>query len=95
MKHLLEFDDESANATGKRHDGITISYMGNESLKKMEVEGIPFISGNSAGLLKLGEILVQMGLSNYKSGFHLQIREDFDADKNDLFIIGLNKNVGD
>jgi hypothetical protein len=87
--HLVEFSDGSAKATGAQSDGISISYSGDELLRRFEVSGIPFIHGNSAGLVKLGEILIQIGLSEYKNGFHLHFREDFDADKDEIIIIGI------
>jgi len=89
-KHLVEFADGSAKATGARNDGISTSYSGTEVLRSFEVDGIPFISGNSAGLVKLGEILIQIGMSEYQNGFHLHIREDFESDKDEMFIVGLS-----
>lgn len=89
-QHLVEFEDKSAQATGLPHDGISTSYSGDEALSQFEVNGISFISGNSTGLAKLGELLVQIGKSDYKSGFHLHIHEDFDEEKRDILIIGLN-----
>jgi hypothetical protein len=89
MKHVLEFNDESANATGKKHDGITFSCSGDELLGKIETNGTPFIFGNGAGLVKLGEILIRIGMSKYKPGFHLHVREDFDGDRGEILIIGV------
>jgi hypothetical protein len=88
--HLVEFLDGSAKATGRRNDDISSSYSGEESLSRFEVDGVSCISGNSAGLVKLGELLIQIGLSEYENGFHLHIREDFDADKSEILIVGLN-----
>ena len=90
MKHLVEFRDQSAEATGKRNDAITLSYLGNESLQRIDVNGIPFIIGNSSGLVKLGEILIQLGLSKYKSGFQLCIHENFDVRKDEILMIGID-----
>jgi hypothetical protein len=87
-KYLVEFVDKSANATGTKNDGIAMSYSGDELLRRFEVDGIPFISGNRAGLVKLGELLIQIGLSEYKDGFHLHIREDFDEEKSELLVVG-------
>ncbi len=88
-KHLIEFVDKSAQASGTKNDGIAMSYSGDELLRKFDVDGTPFISGNSAGLVKLGELLIQIGLSEYKNGFHLHIHEDFDPEKLELLIVGL------
>jgi hypothetical protein len=88
--HLVEFTDGSAKASNARHDGISISYSGDEILRSFEVGGVPYFCGNSAGLVKLGEILIQIGLSEYKNGFHLHIQEDFDGDKNEIMTIGIS-----
>lgn len=88
--HLVKFTDDSAKATGAKHDSISISYTGDESLAQFDVNGIPFISGNSAGLVKLGELFVQIGLSDYANGFHLHIHKDFDSDKDEVLVIGVD-----
>jgi hypothetical protein len=93
--YSIAFSDGSAKATGARHDGISISYLGDEQVRRLEVNGLPFISGNTAGLVKLGELLIQIGLSDYKSGFHLHIREDFDERKDEILIIGVSHENGD
>jgi hypothetical protein len=87
-KYLVEFEDKSASAAGARNDGISISYSGDELLRRTEVDKVPFISGNSAGLVKLGEMLIQIALSGYKSGFHIHINEDFDERKDAILIVG-------
>jgi len=86
--YLVEFEDLSAAASGKKHDGIKLNYDGEEQLSRFDVDGVPLISGNASGLVKLGEILIQLGKSEYKDGFHLHIREDFDADKEEILIVG-------
>jgi hypothetical protein len=91
--HLVEFSDGSAKATGARHDSISISYTGDERLSRFEVNGVPFIAGNSDGLVKLGELLIQVGLSDYDSGFHLHINKDFDSDKDEVLIIGVDRSA--
>ena len=63
---------------------------GEESLRRFEVDGVPFISGNEDGLTKLGELLIRIAKSNYKSGFHLHIRENFDGHKEEILIIGID-----
>ncbi len=89
--HLVEFTDDSAKVTGAKHDSISISCAGGERLSRFEVSGVPFISGNSDGLVKLGELLIQVGLSDYRSGFHLHINKDFDSDQDEVLIIGLDR----
>jgi hypothetical protein len=51
---------------------------------------VPLISGNSAGLVALGKFLIQIGLSEYKNGYHVHIYEDFNADKPEIIVIGIN-----
>ena len=89
-RFVFEFEDGSANATGKKHDGISMTYSGDEHLARFEVDGLPYIYGNPSGLVKLGELLIQIGMSEYKSGYHLHIREDFSADKDEILIIGIS-----
>jgi hypothetical protein len=91
--HLVEFIDGSAKATGAPNDGISMSCTGNELLRRFEVDGIPYFYGNSAGLVKLGEILIRIGLSEYRDDFHLHIREDFDSDKDEIVIVGVNNSI--
>jgi hypothetical protein len=89
----VEFSDGSAKATGALHDGISMSYSGKELLRKSDVNGVPYIYGNGAGLVRLGEILIQIGLSEYKNGFHLHIGEDFDEEKDGIVIVGIDNSI--
>lgn len=89
--HHVEFPDESAQASGERHDRITFRCSGDEVLSREYVNGVPMISGNRAGLVTLGEILIQIGLSDYKSGFHVHIREDFDGGKKEILVVGVGE----
>jgi hypothetical protein len=91
--HLIEFSDGSAKTTGAGHDAISFSCSGNEILRRFEVGGLPYIYGNGAGLVWLGELLVRIGLGEYKDGFHLHIREDCDEDKNEIFIVGIDNSI--
>jgi hypothetical protein len=91
-RFVVEFEDGSAAATGERNDGISIEYSdsGDERLKRFDLDGVPFVAGNRAGLLTLGKLLIQLGASEYKTGFHLHLREDFDADKPEILILGVD-----
>ena len=92
--HLIEFSDESAKATGAPHDRISISYPDDDvRLRMFDVNGVPYLHGNSAGLVMLGEILIQIGLSEYKDGFHLHLREDFDEEKEEIVILGVKNSI--
>ncbi len=50
----------------------------------------PFISGDSEGLVALGKFLIQIGMSEYRDGYHVHIHEDFNADKPEIMAIGVN-----
>jgi len=69
----FEFEDESATATGRKHDRVTYqrSVKEDERLRVELIHGTPFIFGNSSGLVTLAKILVKMGTSQYKDGFHI------------------------
>ncbi len=89
---LFEFEDGSAKATGDRWDGMSTDYYLGDELLKVSGRGdtVPFISGNSSGLIALGKFLIQIGMSEYRDGFHVHLYEDFDADKPEILIVGVN-----
>ncbi len=89
---IFEFEDGSAKSTGQRWDGMTTDfYSGDEVLQVLGgADAVPFISGNSAGLIALGKFLIQIGMSNYRDGYHVHIYEDFNADKSEIMAIGVN-----
>ena len=83
MKKSFEFsfDDESAKATGRRSDQITIEHSGRvETLKVRAADGSVSIYANKEALLTLGKVLLKMGLGDYRNGFHLHLGEDFGFD---------------
>lgn len=72
VSSLFEFEDGSANATGNSWDSMSTDfYSGDESLAIFDGGGdkIPFIAGNSSGLIALGKFLIQMGMSDYWMAF--------------------------
>jgi hypothetical protein len=85
----FEFDDESAGATGKLHDGISYECSETERLSTTTINDAPAIFANPDGLLTLAKILVKMGMSNYKSGFHLHLQKDFSSDPPDVLTISV------
>ena len=93
---ILEFEDESAKATGNRHDAITQVLSEDELLKRVSDYGdaAPFISGNSSGLVALGKLLIQMGMSEYGDGFHVHIYEDFNSDKSEILVVRVDNSIG-
>ena len=76
----VEFDDESASATGKKHDRISYEILDDAQLRLELVEDAPFLFGNRPGFLSLARMLVKMSLSDYKNGFHVHLRQDFSGD---------------
>ena len=70
---LFEFEDGSAKATGNRWDGMsTDCYSGDERIKVSDGgDSVLLISGNSSGLIALGKLLIQIGMSEY-SGWLLR-----------------------
>ena len=86
----FEFDDESAAASGSRHDKITYEYSAEEDERfRVEmIDGTPFIFANSAGLLTLAKILIKIGTSEYKDGFHVHLSQDFNADCPEALAVG-------
>jgi hypothetical protein len=91
---VFEFEDGSAKATGNRWDGMSMSYAdGDHTLHvSSEVDGIPTISGNSSGLISLGRLLIQMGMSEYQDGYHVHVYQDFHAEV--LIVSVHNSNCG-
>jgi hypothetical protein len=79
---IFEFEDGSAKSTGQRWDSMTTNFYSGDEVLHVFGGGdtVPFISGNSPGLIALGKLLIQMGMSDYKDGYHDHIYEDFDAD---------------
>jgi len=76
----IEFDDESASATGKKNDRLSYEILEDAHLRLELVEGAPFLLGNRSGFLSLARMLVKMGLSEYKDGFHVHLRQDFSGE---------------
>jgi hypothetical protein len=48
---------------------------------------------NSAGQVALGKFLIQIGMSDYRDGYHVHIHEDFNADKPEIMAIGVNNTI--
>lgn len=88
----FEFEDESAAESGHNHDRITYQYSAEEDerLRIEMVNGVPFIFANSSGLLTLAKILVKIALGKYKTGFHVHLHQDFNADCPEVLAVGLS-----
>jgi hypothetical protein len=88
----VEFDDQSASTTGKKHDALSFEVLEDAHLRLEFLEGAPFLWGNRPGFLSLARILIKMGVSDYKEGFHIHLRQDFsgDAELPDALTICLN-----
>ena len=94
MKKLFrfEFEDLSAKGGNRKHDGIAYEHSRNEDeqFRIENVDGTPFLVANSSGLLMLAQIFAKMGLSEYKDGFHVHLREDFNGDSPDVLTVVVN-----
>jgi hypothetical protein len=90
-RFVFEFDDESAAASGVRTDGITFECSGDESLSVEVSEGATYLFANRAGMITLAKMLLKLGLSDYKSGFHFHLAKDFDASKEEILCIGVGE----
>jgi hypothetical protein len=51
----IEFEDESASATGKKNDRLSYEILEDEHLRLELVEGAPFLFGNRSGFLSLAK----------------------------------------
>ena len=91
-KLIFEFEEGSAKSTGQRWDGMTTDFYSGDEVLQVSGGGdtVPFVSGNSAGLVALGKSLIQIGMSDYRNGYHVHIYEDFNADKPEIMVIGVN-----
>jgi hypothetical protein len=89
---IFEFEDGSAKVTGDRHDSMSTDYYSGDEILRISGGGdtVPFVSGNSSGLIALGKFLIQIGMSEYRDGFHVHIEEDFNADRPEILIVGVN-----
>ena len=47
------------------------------------------IYGNRSAFMALSKIFAKLALCNYKAGFHIHLREDFDGDKEDILTVTL------
>jgi hypothetical protein len=93
LKHVVEFEDGSAAATGKPHDSITLNYSWeeDEKLNTENTNGQVLLSANSSGLVRLGEFLIQMGRSAYRPGFHIHLNKNFNADLPEVLIVSVSE----
>jgi hypothetical protein len=89
---IFDFEDGSAKSTGQRWDCMSTNFYSGDEVLRISGGGdtVPFISGNSSGLVALGKLLIQIGMSEYRDGYHVHIYEDFNADKREIVVIGVN-----
>jgi hypothetical protein len=76
QRFVYEFADERANT-------IHFDYSpdGDEQLSTAIENGTPVIYANPSGLLTLAKLLVKMSVGPHSNGFHVHLRENFDADQ--------------
>lgn len=82
----FEFEDESERGT------ISFDYSesDDERLSVSIEEGVPVVYANRAALLVLAKTLIKMAVCGYPDGFHMHLKEDFDADKPEILRLILN-----
>ena len=59
----------------------------NEQLRVENVEGVPSIIANKAGILALARLLITLGAAGHSEGFRLHVRQDFDGDRQEVLRI--------
>ena len=91
MKKRFEFEflDESSS------NQITFEYDDESDIEEeMEVSivgGIPTMYANQKALMALGKAFIKMSLCDYKDGFHIHFRRNFDGDQPETFLVVLNR----
>jgi hypothetical protein len=88
-KFVFEFKDESAKSTGDKNDTIRFEHSGDETISLQVIDGATYLFANRAGMVTLAKTLLKLGLSEYKSGFHVHLRENFDADAPEILCIAI------
>lgn len=85
FQHALE--------TESRKKGITYEYVerSSEQLRVEHRDGVPYVIGNSEGLLALAKLLIKVSAGKHCGGFHLHLREDFDSDRAEVLRIMLQE----
>jgi hypothetical protein len=63
----IEFDDESASATGRKNDQLSFEVSQEAHLSLELIDGTPFLFGNRSGFLDLVKILIKLGLVSIKT----------------------------
>lgn len=85
--YLFEYDDESSESKISFDYDETIV----ETLKVVIENGVPTVYANKTGLKLLGDSLIKLHHSGYKTGFHIHLSEDFDAGKPEILRVVLTK----
>jgi hypothetical protein len=81
----FEFSDQSSE------NRITFEYDddSDESFNISFNDGVPTIYANRSALIMLAKTFIKMSLCEYSGGFHVHLRQDFDADKPEVIQIVL------
>jgi hypothetical protein len=61
-----------------------------EELDTLVENGVPILYANRPALLNLAKLFIKMALGEYKEGFHVHLRKDFNADEPDRLIVMLH-----
>jgi hypothetical protein len=89
MKKNFQFEFEDTSAENR------ISFDYNEDIDEIfEIQtdkGTPVLCANQQGFMTLAKVFIKMAMCDYKDGFHINIRKDFDADRSDTLRCILKK----
>ena len=74
-KFVYEYDRDPQN-------GITLDYSSeaDEKLNSSTTDEGPVLYMNRPGMLTLAKVLIKMAKGDHKEGFHVHLRQDFNAD---------------
>lgn len=89
MRKKFEFEFEDQSSDNK----ISFEY-DDDVDEEMEIileDGSPILYANSQAFLALAKTFIKIAMCDYKNGFHINLRKDFDADLPDAIRCILKK----
>ena len=90
-KNLKKFEFEFIDESESREISFDYDDVGeaDEDIEMSFVGDTPIVHANSKALITLAKLFIKLALGNYKSGFHVHIRKNFDGDESDIMIVTL------
>lgn len=83
-RFAYEFEQDAANEIS-----LEYSPKGDDKIDTAIQDGTPLLYLNRPGMITLARILIKMATGDYKEGFHVHLRKNFDADLKDSLIVFL------